>query len=491
MENQSFETAKKSWSFQNMTNQNKKKIAPYEQKIKAIQSEKNISMKSKEEEYKKATLGLKRMMTQFSLADMYTSSNRISMETTPTILNTFNKNKLSSSPSSSLVTLSTATTTTSVYQDINNSSTVVDLKSWFLSSSSTIFGSSHLDEKPLPVLPMNGDQQLNDSSLSIQKSNMNHRLSQEKILHCRVIQIINRSSSKEYEYELYVKVNDVTQSIQSGVLKKIENGISGDYLNEQLSFKVNNPFSLTFAIFAKPICSTKLKKMKKIISSLSIYQDKKNQDSPVDITTVHSYLPMVGFTHLLSGNQYELFKGKEFHRYTLTKPVLSNNEDNDFVTMDLELMIAFHLEEKNENIIPNPFSSPSLKTLFNSCQHGDFLSFYTKNTSSSFSWVRYWATLDKGLCLPLEEKDKKSYNQPDHIIVLLFRITINQPSLSLSNKKEVKEEERISSVYICAESSKKAALWQKILSVFATIDTLSSNTTTTSTSTFIPSYYLW
>lgn len=170
MVNQSFESTKKSWSLQNMAKHSKKKIAPYEQqKLKAIQSERNIYTTNKEEEYQKATLGLKRMMTQFSLADMYASSNGVSMETTPTILNAFNRYKLPSSPSSSLVTLSTATTTNSVYQDINNCSTVVDLKSWLLSSSPTKFGLLNPKEKPLPTLPINDNQQLNDSSLFIQK----------------------------------------------------------------------------------------------------------------------------------------------------------------------------------------------------------------------------------------------------------------------------------------------------------------------------------
>ncbi|CAO3610907.1 unnamed protein product [Cunninghamella blakesleeana] len=597
MDSQPFLPTKKFWSIQNITKQHTKKVAPMkhpnEQKqpiIKKVQSERKLT---KEEQYKKATIGLRRIMTQFSLAEIY-SSNMATLDqdnsllkssvSSPILFDTMMGNHNNNNENENIDNRSIVSTIISdyQYQDVkvgengkeNEASTVVDLKLWLSSLSSPIptsmntnnqqqqyiLNMSELMKKPLPELPMDENEDyscsihlekpsscfksssLNNSQPSdplfkhLQKLKVNNESIKEKTLHCRVIQITNISSSKEYQYELYIKMDDVTRAMQSGYLKKIEKGISVDNPKGQLSFGIDGPFSLTFTLHAKPT-NVALKKMKTILSSMSIHQDMKenmnnndnNEDQYQDGNKeTNSNLPMVGFTQLLSGNRFETFKGKGLHRYTLTKPVSTDEYDDDIYVykkkkrddhpLDIEIMIAFYLEERSSlsPISSGLLSSPHLvsssssssmfdsysfhsQSSFNIFQQGDFLDFYIKDDSSGFNWVRYWVTLEKECiylrnlqninietieCIPLNDliqvyqplksgkkEEEKIFHQPEHGLVLLFKKNDNYP-LNIQKKKigDNSENKYLNKskyfMYLCAENSKKATLWRTAFNTF-------------------------
>lgn len=150
---------------------------------------------------------------------------------------------------------------------------------------------------------------------------------------------------------------------------------------------MDSPFMLAFILCAKPVHGG-LSKMKTLISKMDLaaaHQQEtvilanEEDDHPSPST---SSLPMVGSTHLLSGNRFEAFSGKGLSRYTLTKP-LSGKNQKELQEMDLELMVAFQLEDA---VSPTHTYMSGLWTgeldfdaALASCHQGDYLTFYVRS----------------------------------------------------------------------------------------------------------------
>ncbi|ORZ17824.1 hypothetical protein BCR42DRAFT_450379 [Absidia repens] len=313
------------------------------------------------------------------------------------------------------------------------------------------------------------------------------RFNRKKVLRCRVVQITNIASSKDYQYELFLQMNDITQASQMGTMKKIAKGISAASPKESFSFPVHGGFS----------------KMKTLISKMDLTTHSEpipaNEEED-QLSPSKSALPIVGSTHLLSGNRFEAFNGKGLSRYTLTKP-LSGKNQKELQEMDLELMVAFQLEDAAS---PTHTYMSGLWTgeldfdaALASCHQGDYLTFYT--------WTRYWITLEHGqiyfrhlsyehkesidsiplselesVCKPWEDIQEQVYFGRKHGIVLKFKkdhVRLDQVNLE--------EDECLEGyMYLFADSPKKAALWRTVLSAYATADYVTPNAS-------INARYLW
>ncbi|KAI8097142.1 uncharacterized protein BX664DRAFT_325644 [Halteromyces radiatus] len=326
------------------------------------------------------------------------------------------------------------------------------------------------------------------------------------------------ASSKEYQYELFVQLNDITQASQTGSLKKIAKGISAASPKESFSFEVDSPFTLTFTLCAKPIYSG-FSRMKTFMSKMDLSHhvtDHQGLKSTISDNHEIQYdhpppleasMPVVGSTCLLSGNRFEAFSGKGLSRYTLTRPI-SEKQLKDLHDMDLELMVAFQLEDA---VSPTHTYMSGLWTgeldfdaALATCNQGDYLTFYVRGKQFP-TWTRYWITLEQGqlylrhlsyehkepvesiplsqlesVCKPWEDIQEQVYFGRKHGIVLKFtqdHIRMEQVILE--------EGECIGGyMYLFADSPKKAALWRTVLSAYATADYVTPNAS-------INARYLW
>ncbi|SAM09605.1 hypothetical protein [Absidia glauca] len=215
---------------------------------------------------------------------------------------------------------------------------------------------------------------------------LNFRFTRKKVLRCRVVQITNIASAKEYQYELFVQLNDMTQASQMGTMKKIAKGISAASPKESFSFEVDSPFTLTFTLCAKPV-NGGFSKMKTLISKMDLSHQ---QEEPTPEDQYTSTMPVVGSTCLLSGNRFEAFSGKGLSRYTLTKP-LSDKNQKELQDMDFELMVAFQLEDA---VSPSHTYMSGLWTgeldfeaALAVCHQGDYLTFYVRSKQFPVSGI--------------------------------------------------------------------------------------------------------
>ncbi|KAI8075063.1 hypothetical protein BC940DRAFT_351599 [Gongronella butleri] len=361
---------------------------------------------------------------------------------------------------------------------------------------------------------------------NVRPFDFNFRFARRKILRCRVIQITNMSSSKEYQYELFVQLNDVTKICQTGSLKKISKGISAASPKESFSFEVDSPFSLTFTLCAKPIPAG-LTKIKSLLSKMDLaaHHHHQGKDSPVadassdassssssDGGICEATLPVVGFTSLLSGNRFEAFTGKGLSRYTLTKPVVAATGANAGAAaapdLDLELMVAFQLEDAISpcNTYMSGLGTGELDfdAALTACRDGDYLTFYVR-TKHVPSWTRFWVSLDHGelylrqlsyehkdpvdsislsqlesVRRPWEDLQDEIYFGRKHGIVLQFKKEhIDTTHVVLDDQEQID-----GYMYLFADSPKKAALWRTVLSAYATADYVTPNPA-------INARYLW
>ncbi|CAO3598396.1 unnamed protein product [Absidia cylindrospora] len=335
------------------------------------------------------------------------------------------------------------------------------------------------------------------------------RFNRKKVLRCRVVQITNIASSKEYQYELFLQMNDITQASQMGTMKKIAKGISAASPKESFSFDVDSPFTLAFILCASPVHGG-FSKMKTLISKMDLTAHSEpipENEEDDQLSPSKSTLPIVGSTHLLSGNRFEAFSGKGLSRYTLTKP-LSGKNQKELQEMDLELMVAFQLEDAAS---PTHTYMSGLWTgeldfdaALASCHQGDYLTFYVRGKQFP-TWTRYWITLEHGqiyfrhlsyehkesidsiplselesVCKPWEDIQEQVYFGRKHGIVLKFKkdhVRLDQVTLE--------ENECLDGyMYLFADSPKKAALWRTVLSAYATADYVTPNAS-------INARYLW
>ncbi|ORX59599.1 hypothetical protein DM01DRAFT_1399096 [Hesseltinella vesiculosa] len=321
----------------------------------------------------------------------------------------------------------------------------------------------------------------------------NFRFVRKKVLRCR-----------DYQYELFVQLNDVTRICQTGVMKKIAKGISAASPKESFSFEVDSPFSLTFTMCAKPIPAG-LTKMKSLLSKMDLgslhgqdqhdlSRELEDQESLEKVDLCEATMPVVGYTSLLSGNRFEAFTGKGLSRYTLTKPIQSTTTPTQPAGMDLELMVAFHLEDAispcNTYLSGLGTDELDFDAALAACRLGDYLTFYVR-TKSVPTWVRYWVTLDHGELyirqmsyehkdpidsIPLSQLESVSrpwedlqeevyFGRKDGIVLQFKKDHIDKTHVALDDQETLE-----GNMYLFADSSKKAALWRTVLSAYATAD---------------------
>ncbi|KAI8973516.1 hypothetical protein BDF20DRAFT_882807 [Mycotypha africana] len=304
----------------------------------------------------------------------------------------------------------------------------------------------------------------------------------KKLTHCKVTKITNHSSAKDHMYELFVQLNNKTVGVYSGVLSKIDKGISTDIpVGEPLIFNdLQWPFTFNFIVTATPLkkknivrqAFTKIntwnhppsylkRNVKRIgtgkcmASPAAVIQ----KDHPQQNNTSHQ-LPIFGYAYLLFDSyRNDLLNGGE----CTLKIHQCVDRRRSRKLVDLELSVIFD-EEEILPTITRPSSSSaaitttdtitrlseeenlfsfneriqketrqSLDTFHNSrmaktyCQHGDYLTFYTRGTNSPV-WIRYWVVL-RGAYLVVYDFGYKDKRNPITIIPLVPLLAVSQSSL--------------------------------------------------------------
>ncbi|CAO3590299.1 unnamed protein product [Absidia cylindrospora] len=328
---------------------------------------------------------------------------------------------------------------------------------------------SHENQDPLESAPLKKGSPDLDS-----------RFSRRKVLRCQVIQITNTASSKEYQYELYVQLNDDIQALKSGTMKKITKGICAASPKESISFEVNSPFTLTFTLCAKPVNSG-FSKMKTFISKMDLAHHQQtpsvsssssssfqNNDNS---TKFSSEMPVVGSTCLVSRERFEAFSGKGLSRYTLTKPHQSKNQ-KQLDEMNLELMVAFQLEDSvsfSHTCISDVSSGEvDFEGALIACHQGDYLTFYIRSKQFPHKGPVESIPLSElqTVCKPEEDIQEQVYFGRQHGIVLKFKTNhIRMDQVVLKDDESVE-----GYVYLFADSPQKATLWQTVFNAYASAD---------------------
>ncbi|KAI9488807.1 hypothetical protein BDB00DRAFT_942066 [Zychaea mexicana] len=242
----------------------------------------------------------------------------------------------------------------------------------------------------------------------------------EKI-YCKVHQIVNYASPREYEYHLHLQLNgDIIETVP-GIMQKIPAGSARGYPDRNIPLNVNGSFDLTFILTAQPLNTltstlTRVKHRLKNSSRRSNPPSLRNHDG-----TPHYHhqkkvtMPVIGVKQIVSGSCLRAFVGQGPLRYTLTQPLCNNDKDR----FNLELTVSFHFFD-NE-------ATPSLETTYSSsgqgacsshkvgsdtsrlvldyCQQGDCLTVYVRGQGYP-TWRRYLVKFEAHTLLFLDESYK-------------------------------------------------------------------------------------
>ncbi|CAO3693060.1 unnamed protein product [Rhizopus stolonifer] len=257
----------------------------------------------------------------------------------------------------------------------------------------------------------------------------------KRIMHCRVMQIINVGSDRDCEYTLFVYHNGVEQSMQRGSMHKIDNNLSADRPQEDsIRLEVQEPFSLTFAVAAR-YTNTRLRDGLAKIGVLPTSSK----------TTTATDLPPTGYSVLSFENKQNI-KHHGISRFKLTK----TEERKGFLKwFNIELVVDIKIVEEVPPIIQKyPWahklteshsieygeqdceiiSNPTqVKLSQQYCQTGDFLTIYTRGMAHP-AWKRYWVSLE-GTRLVLYDFTHKTSKEPLDTLSLMPLQRVNKPSI--------------------------------------------------------------
>ncbi|KAI9272656.1 hypothetical protein BDA99DRAFT_533496 [Phascolomyces articulosus] len=355
-----------------------------------------------------------------------------------------------------------------------------------------------------------------------QASNSKQSLNDEtnQAIYCKVHQIVNHASSREYEYHLHLQLNNNTIETISGTMQKGPVGSARGYLDSDIPLNVNGPFDLTFVLMAQPL--TRLTKVKHRLGKKEI--SKKQSSNTINATT--AMMPIIGVKQIVSGSCPHAFIGQGPLCYTMTQP-LSNDQDR----FNLELTVSFYSEKNDyhqqqalqERSFPSSFSSnfygvsedgtPDIvltketshpldlyhtdtnpiyyvmdmdKHILYHCQQGDYLTFYVRGRGHP-TWRRYMVKLNEHSLLLFDESHKNvgriplkplqfvtyASNENDQECVLMSSTTglvlgYERTCAKLMEPARLEENEVLQGkVYAYADNIKYATYWKQLLDVYA------------------------
>ncbi|KAG1345389.1 hypothetical protein G6F63_005584 [Rhizopus arrhizus] len=258
----------------------------------------------------------------------------------------------------------------------------------------------------------------------------------KRIMHCRVMQIINVGSDRDCEYEMSVYYNGKEQISQRGTLHKVDKSMSADRPQEEaMRFEIQEPFSLSFQVSAR---YTNTRFQNRLIK-LGLWPT-------VQKSSIIKNLPLVGSTML----KFESKQDTKHHgiiRFKLTK---MHQRKEFYKLFNIELVVDINITEE---LPPSVQKFPWAYTLTNSalttcesmqnsdivkdpaqvrlsqrhCQSGDYLTIYTRGLAHP-AWKRYWVVME-GHQLLLYDFTFKITKGPMHVISLLPLLSVDKPSL--------------------------------------------------------------
>ncbi|KAI8876324.1 hypothetical protein K501DRAFT_279526 [Backusella circina FSU 941] len=224
----------------------------------------------------------------------------------------------------------------------------------------------------------------------------------KRIMYCRVMQILNLGSVRDCNYEIQIQLNNVTMEIRKGVLRKIDKNTSGDRPQEEaIALEVEEPFSLTFIVYAQHTNTL----LRDGLAKMGIW--------PIPATTEYieevdnDNLPAIGYTHLNFANKMDILD-HGVSRFRLTK-----SSEKQARGLNIELLIDIKIEDILPGVmrrflwssvqknVPDPLdkimqeliSDPIItKQSQKHCTSGDYLTIYTRSIAHP-TWKRYWVVL--------------------------------------------------------------------------------------------------
>ncbi|KAI8143069.1 hypothetical protein BJV82DRAFT_116151 [Fennellomyces sp. T-0311] len=301
----------------------------------------------------------------------------------------------------------------------------------------------------------------------------------DKKIHCKVHQISNGASSKEYEYNLHLQLNGDTIETIPGILEKASDAAYA-YPDHVVALDVNGPFDLTFVLMAQPLNT--------ITSTLTRVKHRFGKKHEAGRMSV------IGVKQLVTGSCLDAFVSQGVLRYTLTQP-LCNQQDQ----FNLELVVSFYYDEMEpESAVPvssdedhhddNP-SLPLIERMVANeallyCERGDYLTVYVRGHGYP-TWRRYWVKL-KAHCLVLFDESNKLagriplgpmraitfVSENDQDLVRMSGTTglvlgFDRGCAKLMEPARLEEHEILEGkVYLYADNASSAACWKQVFDYY-------------------------
>ncbi|KAI7850719.1 hypothetical protein BDC45DRAFT_608617 [Circinella umbellata] len=349
----------------------------------------------------------------------------------------------------------------------------------------------------------------------------------DKTIYCKVHQITNYASSKEYEYHLHLQLDGKTLETIPGIMEKVPVGSSTRELACDIPLNIDGSFDLTFILMAQPLnpltsTLTKVKhrlgRKKKDVVTTKIKRK-------TATTTNHTVMPVIGVKQIVSGSFPDAFVGQGPLRYTMTQP-LYNHQDR----YNLELTVSFHSKKpslepsssfaaspssscyssnfslhsnginyfnnttipttahntfnENNDIHHNPFKID--KHVLDHCEQGDYLTVYVRGQGYP-TWRRYFVKLKMRTLLLFDESFKNvgriplnpllsvtyASDQHDQETVRMSSTTglvlrFERACAKLMEPARLEEHEILEGkVYLYADNTIKANYWMQIFKAYA------------------------
>ncbi|CEG76003.1 hypothetical protein RMATCC62417_10964 [Rhizopus microsporus] len=276
--------------------------------------------------------------------------------------------------------------------------------------------------------------QIKEQSQSVGRLGKKIFVAPKRIMHCRVMQIINVGSERDCNYELTVYHNGLQHAIHRGNLRKIGKNLSADRPQEDaMRLEVQEPFSLTFAVAAR-YSNTRLRDG---LAKIGIW--------PI---TQKTELPDTGYAVLTFEHKQDI-KHHGITRFKLTK--INDRRPGLFKWFNIELVVdvkiveelpptvqkfpwAYTLTENYSELTCESAQSSDITQDSNlvmasqqHCQGGDYLTIYTRGVAHPI-WKRYWVAMNNHQLI-LYDFTYKLTKDPLHKVSLLPLQSVKKPTL--------------------------------------------------------------
>ncbi|KAG1465476.1 hypothetical protein G6F56_004879 [Rhizopus delemar] len=247
----------------------------------------------------------------------------------------------------------------------------------------------------------------------------------KKIMHCRVMQIINTSSERDCEYEISVYHNGTELVTQKGHLCKIDKNMSADRPQEDaMQLEIQEPFDLTFKVAAR-YTNTRFRHG---LAKMGLWPTAQKPNKLVG----HAILHFDSKQDHQGINRFKLIKMNErvFHAFNL-ELVVDIKMVNGLPAAVKKFPWAYRHSAlftseslKNSDIIRDP---DQVLLSQKHCMEGDYLTIYTRGSAHP-AWKRYWVMMEKDQ-LVLYDFTYKTSKGPVNTISLLPLLSVSKPSM--------------------------------------------------------------